>query len=81
MGPDGLDPVEVFKSLPKSMQRAFESQDMQKLREALQQMPIEEVRALDELEAQLKRSEEMRAATASALMEARSQLEEAASAR
>lgn len=27
MGPGGLDPVEVFESLPESMQDAFESQD------------------------------------------------------
>lgn len=44
MGPGGLDPVEVFESLPESMQDAFESKDMQKLQEALQQMPIEEVK-------------------------------------
>jgi len=44
MGPGGLDPVEVFESLPESMQDAFESKDMQKLQECLQQMPIEEVK-------------------------------------
>lgn len=31
IGPGGLDPVEVFQSLPESMQEAFESQDTAKL--------------------------------------------------
>jgi len=35
LGPGGLDPVEVFESLPKTMQEAFESRDTDKLKEAL----------------------------------------------
>ena len=31
MGPGGLDPVEVFETLPDSMKEAFESQEIQKL--------------------------------------------------
>jgi len=35
LGPGGLDPVEVFESLPLSMQEAFESRDMENLKEAI----------------------------------------------
>merc|ERR1712232_1346218 len=35
LGPGGLDPVEVFDSLPPSMQQAFESREVEKLKEAL----------------------------------------------
>jgi cell division cycle protein 37 len=42
LGPGGLDPVEVFESLPTSMQEAFESRDTDKLKEALMAMPPEE---------------------------------------
>lgn len=42
LGPGGLDPVEVFESLPISMQEAFESRDTDKLKEALMAMPPEE---------------------------------------
>lgn len=35
LGPGGLDPVEVFESLPVSMQEAFESREMGNLKEAL----------------------------------------------
>uniref|UniRef100_A0A7R9ZDN1 Hsp90 chaperone protein kinase-targeting subunit n=1 Tax=Pseudictyota dubia TaxID=2749911 RepID=A0A7R9ZDN1_9STRA len=35
LGPGGLDPVEVFESLPASMQEAFESRDTDKLKDAL----------------------------------------------
>lgn len=42
LGPGGLDPVEVFDSLPISMQEAFESRDTDKLKEALMAMPPEE---------------------------------------
>jgi cell division cycle protein 37 len=31
LGPGGLDPVEVFESLPEAMKEAFESQEVQKL--------------------------------------------------
>lgn len=38
LGPGGLDPMEVFESLPESMQEAFESRDTEKLKEALMAM-------------------------------------------
>lgn len=43
LGPGGLDPVEVFETLPKSMQDAFDEKDMEKLHKALSEMPMEEV--------------------------------------
>eukprot|EP00557_Chaetoceros_sp_GSL56_P007596 CAMPEP_0176499604 /NCGR_PEP_ID=MMETSP0200_2-20121128/13022_1 /TAXON_ID=947934 /ORGANISM="Chaetoceros sp., Strain GSL56" /LENGTH=433 /DNA_ID=CAMNT_0017898047 /DNA_START=77 /DNA_END=1378 /DNA_ORIENTATION=- len=42
LGPGGLDPVEVFESLPVSMQEAFESRDTEKLKKALLEMTPEE---------------------------------------
>lgn len=42
LGPGGLDPVEVFDSLPISMQEAFESRDTEKLKEALMAMSPED---------------------------------------
>lgn len=44
LGPGGLDPVEVFETLPKAMQEAFEAKDMQMLQVALQAMPVEEAK-------------------------------------
>eukprot|EP00592_Proboscia_alata_P022949 CAMPEP_0194425070 /NCGR_PEP_ID=MMETSP0176-20130528/24403_1 /TAXON_ID=216777 /ORGANISM="Proboscia alata, Strain PI-D3" /LENGTH=456 /DNA_ID=CAMNT_0039235235 /DNA_START=93 /DNA_END=1463 /DNA_ORIENTATION=- len=38
LGPGGLDPVEVFDSLPLSMQEAFESREIDKLKEAVLEM-------------------------------------------
>jgi cell division cycle protein 37 len=38
LGPGGLDPVEVIKTLPDSMVQAFESRDVQQLQDALTQM-------------------------------------------
>merc|ERR1712232_277834 len=43
LGPGGLDPVEVFETLPKSMQEAFESRDTDKLKEALMKMDMKDV--------------------------------------
>jgi len=43
MGPGGLDPVEVFETLPKSMQDAFDSKDTKKLQDALSEMPMDQV--------------------------------------
>lgn len=42
LGPGGLDPLEVFESLPESMQEAFESRQKEKLEDALRSMPVEE---------------------------------------
>jgi cell division cycle protein 37 len=39
LGPGGLDPVEVFETLPESMQAAFESKDLQALQSALAALP------------------------------------------
>mmetsp|Transcript_82885 Transcript_82885/g.239797 ORF Transcript_82885/g.239797 Transcript_82885/m.239797 type:complete len:451 (-) Transcript_82885:35-1387(-) len=38
LGPGGLDPLEVIETLPVSMQEAFESRDVDKLKEALLKM-------------------------------------------
>lgn len=43
LGPGGLDPVEVFESLPEALQEAFESRTKEKLEEALRAMTPEEV--------------------------------------
>jgi len=42
MGPGGLDPVEVFESIPEAMQECFRSGDVPKLREVAQSMPVKE---------------------------------------
>lgn len=42
LGPGGLDPVEVFESLPQSMQKAFESRDVEDLKKALMGMEASE---------------------------------------
>jgi len=44
IGPGGLDPVEVFESLPLPMQEAFNSQDTEKLKAAIGAMPLEEAK-------------------------------------
>lgn len=38
LGPGGLDPLEVVESLPKSMQDAFESRDVEELKKALMEL-------------------------------------------
>ena len=42
MGPGGLDPVEVFPTLPKDMQIAFETKDTPLLKKALLALTEEE---------------------------------------
>eukprot|EP00930_Biecheleria_cincta_P099080 TRINITY_DN90734_c0_g1_i1.p1 TRINITY_DN90734_c0_g1~~TRINITY_DN90734_c0_g1_i1.p1 ORF type:complete len:328 (-),score=95.35 TRINITY_DN90734_c0_g1_i1:120-1103(-) len=42
MGPGGLDPVEVFESLPEAMQTCFKSGDVDGLRKVAQSMPPKE---------------------------------------
>lgn len=44
LGPGGLDPVEVFESLPESLQKCFESRDLDMLKEAITTLPEEEAR-------------------------------------
>lgn len=42
LGPGGLDPVEVFESLPKELQKCFETQDIGLLQETIMKMPEQE---------------------------------------
>lgn len=44
LGPGGLDPVEVFESLPESLQKCFESQDITLLQKTISEMPEDEAR-------------------------------------
>jgi len=44
LGPGGLDPAEVFESLPKEMQECFEKQDIPMLQEFIKTLPEEEAR-------------------------------------
>lgn len=44
LGPGGIDPVDVFEKLPKSMQEAFEAKDMAMLQVALEAMKPEEAK-------------------------------------
>lgn len=44
LGPGGVDPVEVYESLPKKLQECFDSKDIQMLQDALTTMPEEEAR-------------------------------------
>jgi len=51
-GPGGLDPMEVFRSLPGEMQAAFQAKDIQRLNAAVEALPP------DEAKYHLKRCEE-----------------------
>ncbi|KAL0116671.1 hypothetical protein PUN28_009949 [Cardiocondyla obscurior] len=42
LGPGGLDPVEVFESLPESLQKCFELQDIPLLQQTIAAMPEQE---------------------------------------
>ncbi|XP_014471534.1 PREDICTED: hsp90 co-chaperone Cdc37 [Dinoponera quadriceps] len=42
LGPGGLDPMEVFESLPESLQKCFETQDIPLLQQTIAAMPEEE---------------------------------------
>ena len=44
LGPGGLDPVEVFESLPQEMQAAFESGSVDALRAFVNTLPMEEAK-------------------------------------
>jgi len=46
LGPGGLDPVEVMERLPQSMQDAFESRDVEQLKQALLAMEPQEAERL-----------------------------------
>ena len=42
LGPGGLDPAEVFETLPRVMQEAFGSRDVEELKKALTSMPADD---------------------------------------
>ena len=42
LGPGGLDPAEVFESLPREMQEAFGERSVEALKRVISQMPEEE---------------------------------------
>ncbi|XP_028260914.1 hsp90 co-chaperone Cdc37-like [Parambassis ranga] len=42
LGPGGLDPVEVYESLPKEIQRSFDEKNIQMLQEAMNKLDVEE---------------------------------------
>merc|ERR1719278_2146199 len=44
LGPGGLDPADVFESLPDSMKNCFESQDIAMLQQVIKELPEEEAR-------------------------------------
>merc|ERR1712130_665099 len=44
LGPGGLDPADVFESLPRSMQECFESQDIGMLQQVIKELPEDEAR-------------------------------------
>lgn len=44
LGPGGLDPVEVFESLPNDLKQCFESQDIALLQETISKMSEEDAR-------------------------------------
>merc|ERR1712008_245627 len=44
LGPGGLDPVEVFESLPDALKECFESHDIAKLQECIKAMNPEDAR-------------------------------------
>jgi len=44
LGPGGLDPADVFESLPENMQSCFERQDIPMLQQIIKEMPEEEAR-------------------------------------
>ncbi|KAK0095223.1 hypothetical protein PV326_008922 [Microctonus aethiopoides] len=44
LGPGGLDPVEVFESLPEPLQKCFEAQDIPLLQQTIATMPVDEAK-------------------------------------
>ena len=43
-GPGGLDPIDVFGSLPESMQKCFVEQDIEMLQTVIRELPEDEAR-------------------------------------
>lgn len=44
LGPGGLDPAEVFESLPNNMKKCFEDRDIEALKTIIGEMPEEEAK-------------------------------------
>lgn len=44
LGPGGLDPVEVYESLPEELKKCFDTQDIPMLQETISKMPEEEAK-------------------------------------
>ncbi|XP_054732869.1 hsp90 co-chaperone Cdc37-like [Anastrepha obliqua] len=44
LGPGGLDPADVFETLPESLQKCFESRDIELLQKTIAKMPVEEAK-------------------------------------
>lgn len=44
LGPGGLDPMEVFESLPEELQKCFEARDIPMLQQAIAKLPPDEAR-------------------------------------
>merc|ERR1719282_1920179 len=44
LGPGGLDPADVFESLPESLRKCFETQDIGMLQQVIKEMPEEDAR-------------------------------------
>lgn len=44
LGPGGLDPAEVFESLPEEMQKCFEARDIPMLQSVIAKLPVDEAK-------------------------------------
>lgn len=44
LGPGGLDPQEVFTTLPEELQKCFETRDMELLKQVIAQMEEKDAR-------------------------------------
>ncbi|XP_067612656.1 hsp90 co-chaperone Cdc37 isoform X2 [Eurosta solidaginis] len=44
LGPGGLDPADVFDTLPESLQKCFESRDIKLLQKTIAEMPVDEAK-------------------------------------
>lgn len=46
LGPGGLDPIEVFESLPEPLQKAYEEKDTEALRAFVNSVPVKEAKEI-----------------------------------
>ena len=46
LGPGGLDPIEVFESLPEALQKAYEEKDTDSLRAFINSVPVAEAKEI-----------------------------------